>query len=758
MRIVKKSLRDILGEFDKIIIPDVQRDYVMGSGGKKFEDLLTAIIESIQKNKKFNFSCLVGYKDKNNYFYVYDGQQRLVTLVYLCAYLIESTKTEESKLLKKFSFTGRDLANLWLETPKNIEENMAVDFTTYSLAKLIEGFNKIKPSYYSCRQSDEISFDFLFDKVIFDMILTDKISDAEQFFLDINDGLDLKPYEVFKAELFHHTSELFDQDSFKKFALKMENKWLKFFLTCLHEGNNTNNCEEEMLIFFLQYCFRMMWIEENGSEEGYESTNINWLTKEHLARFECILDAIINEMKNDSLLSPDLPSSHSCINYSIELSQYQKYPIDYCKGQHWNISDKNYIGMLKTFLSNIYNLNETNKDVVIWCYISKLPLLTQNKNVLYEYLRFVKKLLNNNRKLCNYAKIEYGSYGPDNKYIYYARYYTLGIPQYYTQCKDEKCDTEMFYFLNSILMLNNRFELGVSALYIDNCIKDCENELLKTTLIRERKKQKASDKCNIKKYENLSFINGLVDNFLTYTEETCNLQEFCNEEFYLQLRDIHSRSKNNQQYKDIFKFIYENKVNLKKILFSDVYISWVNYCGTAHRKKGFIIPHNWCDFFTSENGIPFDESPLTCPLHTLPDGWISADMKIVQPVENDVGNKSGFAAYAEIKELWDIMNFFENFTYILLDKEHAFIINGTQSELLPDWLKRYNSEDWIIKKLSKDTKVYFSEKDYLNTVLRYGFKVFMERNEGEKMDAYLKENTDKMQFIEMYGNKFLIKL
>lgn len=408
MEIVKKSLKDILGEFDKIIIPDVQRDYVMGCGGKKFEDLLNAMIESVQKSKKFNFSCLVGYKDQNNYFYVYDGQQRLVTLIYLCAYLMESTETEESELLKKFSFTGRDLANSWLKTPKEISEYNAVDFTTYSLAKLIEEFTKIQSPNY--RPFDKLQFDFLFNKVLFDIILVGKISDAEQFFLDINDGLDLKSYEVFKAELFHHAGEVLDQDSFKKFALKMENEWLKFFLAYSHKeaklinGKNTEiviNCEEEMLIFLLQYCFRMMWIEKNGSEKGYESTNVNWLTKEHLIRFECILDAIVNVIKNDST------TSLYCINYSMK-PDYQRYPTDYCKGQHWNINDKNYVAMLKIFLSNLFNINETVKDVFIWCYISKLPIVGLTREAFYEYLRFVKKVLNNNRKSCNQAMMYRG--------------------------------------------------------------------------------------------------------------------------------------------------------------------------------------------------------------------------------------------------------------------------------------------------------------------------------------------------------------
>lgn len=97
------SLRDVLQAYNQIIIPDVQRDYVMGSGKEKLLKLLHAIAERNEKIENFNFSCLVGYKDKNNNLYIYDGQQRLATLVVLCSYLLDKTNAENKKMLEKFS-------------------------------------------------------------------------------------------------------------------------------------------------------------------------------------------------------------------------------------------------------------------------------------------------------------------------------------------------------------------------------------------------------------------------------------------------------------------------------------------------------------------------------------------------------------------------------------------------------------------------------------------------------------------------------
>ncbi|UJF33744.1 DUF262 domain-containing protein [Paenibacillus hexagrammi] len=758
MESIKMSLKDVLSTFDKVIIPDVQRDYVMGSGGKKFTDLLTAMAESAVKDKRFNFSCLVGYKDKNN-FYVYDGQQRLATLVFLCAHLKESTDTVRTtqELLKKFSFTGRDLANSWLEKPKEIKVDKAVDFTTYSLAKLIEEFTQIQPPYYNYRPSDRISFDFLFNKVLFDMIFIDEICDAEQFFLDINDGLDLRSYEVFKAELFHHASNnVLTRDSFKRFALKMENDWLRFFLPYLHKksksmpGNNTEviaHCEEELLIGFLQYCFRMMWIEEKDSEEGYESTTVSWLTQEHLMRLECIVDAVVNEMGNASL------SSLSCINYSLKHDAYRK-------GHHWNISDINYIAMLEEFLCNVSNSNETKKDVVIWCYIANLPYVGQTRDALYAYLRLVKKILNNNRKLCDSAMIKWGGLRPEHNYILHAGYNVQGIPQYYTQCENEECSDDTRSLLNSIISLNKGFIPNANMLCANDCIQACKNNLCKSILLKETKKEKSSDRNTIEQYENLPFINGLVDNFLNYTEDACQLKEFCNDALYSKLSDI-QRHDLQYQYKHIVQFFYENKVSIGEILFSNIHISWENYCGTTHKKHQVsLVPHTWCDFFTFDNGIPFSETPRDYPLHILPDGWISADGKITQPEETDVENKDGFAAYAKTHAVWDTSNFLGNFSYILLNAENGLIGNGININSLPTYLDNYNSKNWIFNWLSQETKVYFSDKPYLNRILLYKFKLFMESDEKGKQDMtiYLKENKEKMRFIDINGNRFFIKL
>jgi len=748
------SLSQILNNFNKIIIPDVQRDYVMGSGGEKLIKLLTVMAESNEKNEKFNFSCLVGYKDKDNNLYIYDGQQRLATLVCLCSYL--NNDTELKNLLKKFSFTKREVANDWLSNPKKIKENDVVDFTTYSLAQLIKEFNtqQIRINYSTYKLSDKITFKFLFEEMLFDIVFVNEISDAQQFFLDINDGLDLKSYEIYKAELYHHAYKVLGKEAFKSFALKMENEWLKFFLPYkYHEKKWVNGvykdvviCEEEMLIFFLQYCFRMMWIEEKGSDNEFESVNVRWLKKEHLEQVEQIIDAIINVTKDASV------SDISCINYSYNKS----------KGQHWNINDKNYIAMLKVFLKNLYNTEETNKDVIIWCYIEKLPFINQNKNwigynKLYEYLRFVKKLLNNNRKVCNNADIYFRDWGVDSKEIVYARYYVQGVPQYYTKCEKEKCDENTLFFFNTIIVLNKIFALNGNKNFLDVYLLECKNDSLKSILKKEQQKQNSQQKECIEKYENLPFINGLVDNFLTYRDETCQLNDWVkNDSTISRIR----YSNEEYQYKPILEYISKNKIDIKNFIFSNIDISWHNYCGTKHSAKGSLIPRTWCDFFTNENGISFYDEMTNNSfdyLPGLPDGWIS-DKKIFQP-EDDAYSEhgKGFAAHSKTHSVWDMNNFCGNFRWICKYGPEKYIIDGKEEKSLPEYLKSYNGDNWITDKLSDTERVFFSEETYLNEILLHKFKNFIENN-GEDADSYLKENKNKMQFKEMNNNKFFIKL
>jgi len=89
----KINFNELRKKYGKLSIPEIQRDYVMGAGGKlnnktdKLENLLNVILDSYKNNKDFDFSCIITYcNDEEGEIYIYDGQQRLTTLVLWKAY------------------------------------------------------------------------------------------------------------------------------------------------------------------------------------------------------------------------------------------------------------------------------------------------------------------------------------------------------------------------------------------------------------------------------------------------------------------------------------------------------------------------------------------------------------------------------------------------------------------------------------------------------------------------------------------------
>ena len=82
----KRKLRDILSEDNKIVIPDLQRDYCWADRElvKQFIDGLIAQFNSpVNRNKELNMGLLYWYRGLNAYWLLCDGQQRITTL-FLC--------------------------------------------------------------------------------------------------------------------------------------------------------------------------------------------------------------------------------------------------------------------------------------------------------------------------------------------------------------------------------------------------------------------------------------------------------------------------------------------------------------------------------------------------------------------------------------------------------------------------------------------------------------------------------------------------
>lgn len=165
-----------------IVIPVIQRDYCMGStfteGGNNF---LTYLFKCLESGRDIDAGCIiVGVKSKEDsqIVYIFDGQQRTFTIYNTLKYLnpdFDSIYTFEGRKNKLSPYSASSVENL----KKQLEI-------------ILKGKNDTKINIYN----------ELLKRVKFTVKTVDEISSAEQFFIDINDGVQLEKYEIFKSVLF----------------------------------------------------------------------------------------------------------------------------------------------------------------------------------------------------------------------------------------------------------------------------------------------------------------------------------------------------------------------------------------------------------------------------------------------------------------------------------------------------------------------------------------------------------------------------
>lgn len=241
------------------------------------------------KQDKFKLSCIMGAV-VNNTFFVYDGQQRLTTSVLLCAYLIklelhicgDNIDSDRKKvldkyrdLLHKFEFYKRANANkcikYLLDTdtdslakdawPKAIAKNM-VDHSTHSIYSLIKHINEVSEQDDFIELSIFTNIEFIMKYMIFETVITDKVDDAEQLFIDMNEGVKLEEYEIYKAKSNHIIGSITGENKWAKYV---DNKWVNMFYKMKKEKNSnieqTLKDAEVQEMEYIKVCLYMSYNE-----------------------------------------------------------------------------------------------------------------------------------------------------------------------------------------------------------------------------------------------------------------------------------------------------------------------------------------------------------------------------------------------------------------------------------------------------------------------------------------------------------------
>ena len=108
---------DLLKQYDKILVPMIQRDYAQGRTDKKATDVRNNLLNDIFRGNNVHFDLVFGSVEKRivdgvekNCFIPVDGQQRLTTLFLLYLYGQKKQNSFQELDLSKFSYDTRRAA------------------------------------------------------------------------------------------------------------------------------------------------------------------------------------------------------------------------------------------------------------------------------------------------------------------------------------------------------------------------------------------------------------------------------------------------------------------------------------------------------------------------------------------------------------------------------------------------------------------------------------------------------------------------
>ena len=454
----KINLSDLKGKYKSgLLIPEIQRDYVMGAGGKledgtdKLDNLLDAMLNAYKEKRNFDFSCIITYYDpEHERLEIYDGQQRLTTLILLYLFCLQREKNEEYKKYKNwYQFCERPIANDIISKLTDdyfdFEKLKITDFSSFSMKNLLERFGT--------KKYNEIPSCFFLENVVFDQVSIGNQSEIEQFFMDLNAGVKLKPYELYKAKLVHYINCIADRDDIpndaknrlKAWVYKLDNEWLDAFLPF----DEFSHPSEEYEIVFLRYCFRML----GEGNDTFEKLNIDKLNTD--MRNKNILDTlnkcydIMNSFSelhfNDNDISSKIPqivefswgTEGECSETTKEYYVYddnmnnveQRCYNEDKRCAYWNLKYKDNLRHLLYIIKNVLlesgSASDLDDDILVWAYITSLDWKDAYQN---EYIRILKIIMNHNVGTNLQAWYECQKKG---QFLYYARYGVRHIPDYY---------------------------------------------------------------------------------------------------------------------------------------------------------------------------------------------------------------------------------------------------------------------------------------------------------------------------------------
>ena len=327
-----------LKEWQDKLQTEIQNDnfFVGVKNGRYFYD--NKKIEQ-DNHEEFLFSVIFGYLNDGK-FYLYDGQQRIVTLVYLCAFLInqEYANADEDRkreldtygsILFKFKFESREKANELLHrildandsvSIKDLSASYVVDHSTYSIVNMLKIYQEYNNNYGKRIMS--FTLDYLMKKVIFEFTIVNEVSMADQLYMDLNSKNEkLTASENYKAELVYLLSTkfgaLFDLD----WKYQLDNE----FLNKSYNGTSgwdkaLANKAEENEIKIIHWCFKMACMEF-GKEIGEikdARNRLRWVGES----FAEEVISTVGRILNDKIFSRDIKNVYETVEKNQKINEF----------------------------------------------------------------------------------------------------------------------------------------------------------------------------------------------------------------------------------------------------------------------------------------------------------------------------------------------------------------------------------------------------------------------------------------------------
>lgn len=389
-----------------IFVPVIQRDYCMGNfifDSTGPIGLLKYIIDEFNCNPNDDLilSAITVY-EINDSIHLYDGQQRVVTLFGMLKCLMEINKSSNKICLE---FENRKTMTDYLNNPNTNESSYGVEAFKTCIKKI--------GNYLSSSQINSQNFErYIIDKIKFAKISVNKeFSIAEQFFIDINSGVPLVPYEIFKCLINARAEQLGISNEWFK---KIDNEWLDIFYNIENPSLNYESEREELLeIRFIEFCAKMIYLEKKINNISSKVVSDDDKKKCISEVFEMknfrnsknakeIMDAnkyIESLDKNDFDLIKDIMNAISNMSFnsidSINTEFYfdGKTVCDWTLGNLYYGNSTNYEKYIKVFIKSLMQdeyEDERNKDFLIWAILKNKAGINVDINDIKNHLNTIK--------------------------------------------------------------------------------------------------------------------------------------------------------------------------------------------------------------------------------------------------------------------------------------------------------------------------------------------------------------------------------